>query len=96
MIRMALCIKLAVELLYNILEGTNCYRVWIFFFFIMGCTCWSIRPGKPCLSYSLIASDQILQILTPIPTPRECKALFNVSLALLRHVEVELHTFQIS
>jgi hypothetical protein len=29
---MALCIKLAVELLYNILEGTNCYRVWIFFY----------------------------------------------------------------
>jgi hypothetical protein len=30
MIQMALCIKLAVRLLYNIVEGANCYGVWIF------------------------------------------------------------------
>jgi len=66
-------------------------------FFIMGCNCWSIRhglirhkkgqSGKPCLSYSLIASFQILQTLTPFTTPRKCKALFNLPLALLRHAE---------
>lgn len=66
-------------------------------FFIMGCNCWSVRPGlihhkkgqsgKPCLSYSVVASFQILQTLTLFTAPRKCKALFNMPLALLRHVE---------
>jgi len=67
-------------------------------FFIMGCEYWSIRTGlvhhkkgqsgKHCLSYSLTASFQIPQALTLFTTPRKCKALFNLPLALLRHVEV--------
>lgn len=45
------------------------------------------QSGKHCLSYSCTASFQILQTLTLFTTPRKCKALFNLPLALLKHVE---------